>query len=172
MLFELRPMALDQGLFAGLEQLAIKMQETYEQKVVIEMAPGTDQLLDRQATQILFSIATETVNNARKHAKASQITVQLAPRDDMLIFEVSDNGAGFDVEAALAAARSREGHLGLINLQERARVVEASLDLWSQPGQGSRTTVAMPLEVLKHRKEVEAEGGEGIVIVEAPPKAQ
>jgi signal transduction histidine kinase len=157
LLFELRPMALDNGLAAGLEQLVNKMMETYEQKVALQVDPQADQLLDSQAQQTLFSIAKETVNNARKHAKAEVIHIRVGIEQDALIMEISDQGIGFDVAAALAAAAGREGHLGLLNLQERARLMEGTLDIWSEPGKGARTTVRVPLDVLRHRKSEEAD---------------
>lgn len=157
MLFELRPMALDQGLGAGLEQLAHKMMETYEQKVEVHIDRRADRVLDSQTTQTLFSIAQETVNNARKHARSEVIQVQVSMMPDAVVMEISDQGLGYDVEAALAAASKREGHLGLLNLQERARLAEGTLELWSAPGEGSRTTVAIPLEVLRARRDEEAD---------------
>ena len=157
MLFELRPMALDQGLAAGLEQLANKMMETYEQKVEVHIDHRADRVLDSQTTQTLFSIAQETVNNARKHAQSPVIQVNVNLMPDAVVMEISDQGLGYDVDAALAAASKREGHLGLLNLQERARLAEATLELWSQPGEGSRTTVAIPLDVLRARRVEEDE---------------
>ncbi|MBN1311742.1 MAG: GAF domain-containing protein [Anaerolineae bacterium] len=156
MLFELRPVALEQGLTAGLQQLAAKMKETYEQNVQIAVEANCDQLLDAQSTHTLFSIVAESVNNARKHAKAERIVVQMNVQQDALMLTIADNGVGFDVEKALADARNRAGHLGLINLQERAHLVEGSLSIQSEIGKGSRTTVAIPLEVLELRKTEEA----------------
>jgi signal transduction histidine kinase len=156
MLFELRPVALEQGLTAGLVQLATKMKETYEQNVEIAVEEQCDRLLDAQTTQTLFSIVAESVNNARKHAKAERIVVQMNVQQDMLMLTIADNGVGFDVERALAEARDRAGHLGLINLQERARLAEGTLEIQSEIGRGSRTTVAIPLEVLELRKTEEA----------------
>ncbi|MBN1430866.1 MAG: GAF domain-containing sensor histidine kinase [Anaerolineae bacterium] len=168
MLFELRPVALDQGLTSGLQQLAVKMKETYEQNVEIAVDPQCDQLLDAQSTHTLFSIVAESVNNARKHAKAERIVVQMNVQQDALVLTIADNGVGFDVESALAAARDRAGHLGLINLQERAHLVEGLLTIQSEIGRGSRTTVTIPLEILELRKTEEAtrkaenESGEGL----------
>jgi signal transduction histidine kinase len=155
MLFELRPKALDQGLYAGLEQLAAKMKETYEQNVRVHMQGPIDQMLDTQTTTTLFSISSECINNARKHAKASQIDVNLRIQDDVFVLEISDDGIGFDVEKALTDARMREGHLGLINLQERAALVDGTLHIDSAPGKGTRTTVVIPIETLRIRKEEE-----------------
>jgi signal transduction histidine kinase len=155
MLFELRPKALDNGLAPGLEQLGVKMRETYELNVQVHMDPGLDSILDSQSMQTLFSIAQETVNNARKHAESTLITVKVDVIEDMLILEIADNGKGFDVAKALADARHREGHLGLVNLQERAALIEGELRIESAPGRGTRTTVVVPLDVVRIRREEE-----------------
>lgn len=155
MLFELRPKALDRGLTAGLEQLVNKTTETFDQKIALTVEPDVDNLLDSHATQTLFSIAAETLTNARKHAQADLITIYLGVRDDVLLMDLRDNGVGFDVEAKLADAQRREGHLGLVNLQERATLIDGTLQIESAPGEGTRTMVYIPLEVLLHRKEEE-----------------
>ena len=169
MLFELRPKALDQGLRAGLEQLAVKTEETYVQKVVVEVEDNCDQSLDSQTTLTLFSVATEAITNARKHASAELIRVRAFVRENTLVFEVSDNGNGFDVEKALADARKREGHLGLVNLIERAAVLEGTLHLDSAPGQGTRIAIYIPMAVIDYRRNEEqrraAQGGEQEVVV-------
>ncbi len=155
-LFELRPKALERGFEAGLQQLAAKMKETYDQNVEIVVEAQCDRLLDAQTAQTLFSIVTECVNNSRKHAAASLIRVYMGVQHGLLVLEVSDNGRGFDVQQALAAAREREGHLGLLNLQERAALVEGTLTIESEIGKGTRTTVTIPLEVLRLRSAEES----------------
>lgn len=155
-LFELRPKALERGFETGLQQLAAKMKETYDQNVEIVVEAQCDQLLDAQTAQTLFSIVTECVNNSRKHAAASLIRVYMGIQHNLLVLEVSDNGRGFDVQQALAAAREREGHLGLLNLQERAALVEGTLTIESEIGKGTRMTVTIPLEVLRLRSAEES----------------
>jgi signal transduction histidine kinase len=155
MLFELRPKALDSGLKSGLEQLAVKMKETYDQNVLVNVPNGLDEKMDTQTTQTLFSIASEVVNNARKHAQASRIEVSVHTEHEMMVLNITDNGVGFDVEKALEEAKLREGHLGLINLQERAALLEGALHIDSTPGSGTRTTVVIPVEVIEMRREEE-----------------
>jgi signal transduction histidine kinase len=155
MLFELRPKALDDGLEAGLKQLAIRMKETYDQNVEVQVHEHADKLLDEQATLNLFSTVVEATHNARKHAHAELIMIELGIRDDNMVLEITDNGAGFDAEKALAEAKSREGHLGLINLQERARFIEGSFFIKSAVGKGTKITVAIPMEVIHRRRNEE-----------------
>ncbi|NDJ54505.1 MAG: GAF domain-containing sensor histidine kinase [Chloroflexi bacterium] len=155
MLFELRPKALESGLEPALQQLALRMKETYQQEVAVDFDPRCDDVLDAHTTQTLFSIVLETTNNARKHAKAELITVRSFITNTELVLEVSDNGGGFDVDRAIEDSRKREGHLGLVNLQERATLIEGRLEIQSEIGKGSRTAVYVPLEVIRHRKQEE-----------------
>lgn len=152
MLFTLRPKALEQGLGAGLEQLARQMQDTYNQVVKVQIEPGIDSLLDSQSEQTLFSIATEATNNARKHAGAEAVLLKTYRQQGAFILEIRDNGRGFNVQEALLEARQREGHLGLINLYERATLIEGTLHIESVPGKGTRLLVAIPLDVLGQRQ--------------------
>jgi signal transduction histidine kinase len=156
MLFELRPKSLDHGLEPGLRALADKMNETYGQNVEVYVERDIDRLLDSHATVSLFSIVTETLHNARKHARADLITVSVRVQGGALVLAVEDNGRGFDVEQALAEAHNREGHLGLLNLKDRAALVEGALDIDSTPGEGTRISVVIPLDVLEARRAEES----------------
>jgi signal transduction histidine kinase len=129
------------------------MQETYELNVQVNIDRGAAEMLDTQTAQTLFSITVETLNNARKHSKANIVTVDLRRQDEMIILEIVDDGVGFDVDQALAEAAEREGHLGLINLQERAALVEGALAIHSRPGAGTRTVVAIPQKLVRFRKQ-------------------
>lgn len=156
MLFELRPKSLEKGLESALQQFATKMQETYDQNVEVIIYNAADRLLDSHTQVTLFSIASEAVHNARKHARADLVRVVLAVQDDTLVLAIEDNGQGFNVEEALAAARQREGHLGLVNLYERAALVDGVLTINSVPGNGTWVFVAIPMEVVNHRRQEEA----------------
>lgn len=145
MLFTLRPLALEsQGLVSALEQLAGKMQETYNQAVRIEAAPKVADDIEMGKLGVLFSIAEEAVNNARKHARASEIRLRLWREGELLRMDVDDDGVGFDVAATEASYESR-GSLGMVNLHERAELVSGLLRIRSQPGRGTSVCLTMPL---------------------------
>jgi signal transduction histidine kinase len=84
------------------------------------------------------------VNNARKHADASRVVVRLAVEDDLFMAQVADNGRGFDLDAVETGYGSR-GSLGLINLRERAELVEGNITIESEPGQGTSVTLVVPI---------------------------
>lgn len=148
MLFTLRPLALEsQGLEAALRVMAEKMRETYHQKVIVEVDPRAVEMLKPEKQTVLFSLAEEAVTNARKHARASQIIVRLkmVARDNSLAaLEVLDNGVGFDVEAVNRSYDGR-GSLGMVNMRERAELINGLLKVSSIPRKGTRVQVVVPL---------------------------
>jgi signal transduction histidine kinase len=94
---------------------------------------------------VVFYIAEEAVNNARKHAQAHHIWVRLKLLQDGLgLLEVEDDGVGFDVNSVGANYETR-GSLGMINLRERTELVNGVLRIDSAPGRGTRVQVVIPL---------------------------
>lgn len=148
MLFTLRPLVLEsQGLTAALQQMAEKMKETYQQNVIVQVDEKLAAELEMGKSGVIFYIAEEAVNNARKHAQAAHIWVRLGylPRDkEIALLEIADDGAGFDVEA-VNKSYDKRGSLGMVNLRERTELVNGLLNIDSAPGKGARIRVAMPL---------------------------
>ena len=94
---------------------------------------------------VIFYIAEEAVNNARKHAEAQTIWVRLKPfQDELALLEVQDDGVGFDV-AAVDASYEHRGSLGMINMRERTELVNGIYNIESTPGKGTRVHVVIPL---------------------------
>lgn len=146
MLFTLRPLVLEsQGLGPALDALADKMKETHDQDVVVNVEQAIDQYLDQHTQGVVFYIVEEAVNNARKHAEAEQVTVRLGTKEDVVVVEIKDNGMGFDVEA-VEANYDELGSLGMVNLRERAELVEGTLLIDSAPGKGTKISLLIPLE--------------------------
>jgi signal transduction histidine kinase len=146
MLFTLRPLVLEsQGLNVALESMAEKMRETYNQDVIVSTNPSVLSKLEMNKQGVIFSIAEEAVNNARKHANAQHIWVRVkAMKGDVALLEVEDDGIGFDVEAVGAAYENR-GSMGMVNMRERAELVNGVLTIDSEEGRGSCVRVLIPL---------------------------
>jgi len=146
MLFTLRPLVLEsQGLTAAFKSMAEKMQETYNQEVIIQVDERAEEALEAGKQAVVFYIADEAVTNARKHAQAPHIWVRLKMlRDGLSLLEVEDDGVGFDTSAVDASYESR-GSLGMINLKERTELVRGIIRIDSAQGRGTRIQVVIPL---------------------------
>ncbi|MCB0118179.1 MAG: GAF domain-containing sensor histidine kinase [Anaerolineales bacterium] len=148
MLFTLRPLILEsQGLTAAIQSMADKMMETYSQRVVVDIEERSVQQLEMGKQGVIFYIIEEAVNNARKHAAAEAITVRMRQMDTgLILLEISDNGAGFDVQSITQNYDKRSSSsLGMVNLRERAELVNGFLNIESKPGKGTNVQVYIPL---------------------------
>lgn len=146
MLFTLRPLVLEsQGLVAALQSMAEKMRETFDQNVVIEVDSQVLPDLEMNKQAVVFQIAEEAVNNARKHARADNIWVRLkAVEEDVAMLDIQDDGDGFDL-GSVDAAYDKLGSLGMVNMRERAELVNGFLNITSTPGTGTRIRLVIPL---------------------------
>jgi len=147
MLFELRPLVLEtQGLKVTLEQYLERLKgNNAGTQIVLETEQLGDVHLDTKTEGTLFNIIQEAVNNALKHAKAKHIWVRLRREDKMLNAVVQDDGAGFD-KAAVLRTYEKRGSFGLLNIDERARLVGGQADMESAIGQGTKVTIVVPIE--------------------------
>ncbi len=146
MLFTLRPLVLEsQGLKAALQAMADKMRETYGQNVLIEVQPDAVENLEIGKQAVVFYIAEEAVNNARKHAEAAHIWVRLKLiKADIALLEIQDDGVGFNL-GAVDATYDNRGSLGMVNMRERAELVNGLLHIEAEEGKGTRIQVVIPL---------------------------
>jgi signal transduction histidine kinase len=146
MLFTLRPLVLEsEGLIAALNSMAEKTKETFGQNVIIQCDEGLVQELDMNAQTVIFTIAEEAVNNARKHAQAEHIWVKVTRlQPDLAFLEIEDDGKGFLVDDVMGNYDDR-GSLGMLNMRERAELVQGVFHVKSIPGEGTQIQVVIPL---------------------------
>jgi signal transduction histidine kinase len=146
MLFTLRPLVLEsQGLPAALESMAEKIRDTFNQDVIIQVDPGIISKIEMSKQGVIFYLADEAVTNARKHAEAQHIWVRLKDMGrDVTMLEIQDDGKGFDYYAASANYEQR-GSLGMVNMRERAELINGLLKIESTPGKGTRIRVFIPI---------------------------
>ncbi len=88
----------------------------------------------------LFRVAQEALQNAVKYSGTNQFAVRILGMADCVQLVISDEGAGFDVEAA----KANRG-LGLVSMQERVHLVHGTLSIESQPGKGTKILAVVPL---------------------------
>ncbi|RPI97515.1 MAG: hypothetical protein EHM39_09375, partial [Chloroflexi bacterium] len=61
-----------------------------------------------------------------------------------VVVEIEDDGVGFDV-SAVDANYDQRGSLGMVNMRERAELVEGTLRIQSAPGRGTKITILLPI---------------------------
>lgn len=141
---DLRPSILDDlGLLPTLESLANELTERDGIPTDLQVQ-GKRRRLPPETELTLFRIAQEALNNVRRHAQAQRATVTVAFGDNTVQITIQDDGQGFSPPARsgdLAAA----GKLGLMGMHERARLLRGTLDVQSQPGQGTCVIVTVPV---------------------------
>ncbi|HUM35449.1 MAG TPA: ATP-binding protein, partial [Anaerolineae bacterium] len=138
------PLILEtQGLAAALEHYVEKMAEIEDLAMHLELEAGIDNRLSKEAQGALFYIIEEAITNARKHANASDLWIRVFRKGLSVIAEVEDNGKGFDV-AAVESNYTERSSLGLLNLYERATLVNGKTVIQSAPGKGTKVIISVP----------------------------
>ena len=136
---DLRPMMLDDlGLVAASEWLV----ENFTQRTGIPcelVLGGADlDLSDPHATTV-FRTLQESLTNAAKHSKATQVEVALERDNGEIVLTVSDNGTGF-----VPGQERKPGSFGQIGLRERAYLIGGRIAFDSEPGKGTRVELRIP----------------------------
>ncbi|MFD9331376.1 sensor histidine kinase [Streptomyces sp. NPDC060065] len=105
-------------------------------RVTVEVS-GDENAYGAAELTALYRAAQEGVTNARRHARASRVTVVVCLEREAARMVVTDDGLGFAPEAAA-------GGFGLVGMRERVQLVAGSVDIESGPGAGTRLTVTVP----------------------------
>ena len=143
----LRPAILDDlGLVPTLRWYIRRLENSVSFRLRFDPEPN----LPKYSTAIetaCFRIAQEALTNAARHADPSHVLVGLYPQDDSLILRVEDDGAGFDVEAALARAARGES-FGLLGMRERVVLAGGDIRILSCSGKGTSICASFPTKEL------------------------
>jgi signal transduction histidine kinase len=125
--------------------MAEKMRETFGQIVLIDADNELVDQIELNKQGIIFYIAEEAINNARKHAQANHTWVRLKDAgQDLLMLEIEDDGVGFSIETINSNYENR-GSLGLVNMRERAELVNGLMQIDTAPERGTRIRILIPL---------------------------
>jgi signal transduction histidine kinase len=144
-LFTLRPLILEsQGLVSALRQLADKTGSLSGHEVVLDIDDAAVDGMDTGSQGLVFFVAEEAVNNARKHAEAEHIWVRMRREGNALVMEIEDDGVGFNV-GAVDASYAQRGSLGMVSMRERTELLGGTLSVDSVEGRGTIVRLTVPL---------------------------
>jgi signal transduction histidine kinase len=127
------------GLASAVREFITKLGNAPTLKVDLEIV-GLDTRLDNQVETVLYRVIQEIVNNIIKHAKASQISMQLIRHETELNIMIEDNGVGFDTNQL----DDFEG-IGLKGIQTRIEFLNGSVHFDSSIGRGTTVIIDIPL---------------------------
>ena len=130
------------GLVAALQAHCAEVERQHGVQVKF-FSDGEVEPASRLVALSLFRIAQEALQNTARHARARHATMSLARTTRELSLTVTDDGEGFDV-----TANRRNDGLGLVSIEERARLVQGQVTVRSERGNGTTITVRVPAQVV------------------------
>ncbi len=95
--------------------------------------------LDKTVALSLYRILQESITNVARHADATKVDIALRRRNGRIVLEVTDNGRGITREEL-----SAHDAYGLIGMQERANLLNGTLEIKGSMGRGTKLTVSIP----------------------------
>jgi signal transduction histidine kinase len=132
--WELRAAALyDLGLSQALRDFVAEWSKNYRIPAVFEEVGVRGQRLRPEYEINLYRIAQEALNNIHKHAHASNVEVVLLRRGGEIVLTIEDDGVG------MSDAAAGERGMGLVNMRERAALIQGAVDF--EPSESGGTTV-------------------------------
>jgi len=149
---DLRPSHLDDlGLGPALRWYGNEIQERTSLKVRVVAPGGMPCIISRTLTTALFRIAQEAITNVVKHAKATNVFVNVGQNNRDIFLEVLDDGVGFDLDGL---SSTNKATWGLLGMEERAALLGGHFSIDSRPGNGTRVYVTIPCFDLVDRKDI------------------
>lgn len=94
--------------------------------------------LQNEKELMVFRIAQESLSNIIKHAEATHVRMEIAYLPDTFRMIIADNGKGFD------NGNSEGAGIGLMNMKQRAEVMNGTFNIASAPGAGTTITIIIP----------------------------
>lgn len=107
----------------------------YSEEIDVESLP-----ISKNNEIFVYRMIQESLNNVEKHSQAKACIVSVEEKPDAVLFQIKDNGIGFDVSENSQSLNS----LGMKTLKERAQIINASLSIDSGKGKGTTVQIKVP----------------------------
>jgi signal transduction histidine kinase len=139
---DLLPPTLEEfGLAQALSELCEKVESASGIKIIAQIKDISPRLKPDQELA-LYRVVQEMINNALKHAEASEFTLELKQENNSVNLRFADNGKGFDLYSIKNSKAGMRG-LGLKNLENRAKAASGIIDFQSSPGKGTQISISL-----------------------------
>lgn len=137
----------DIGLVAAFTSVIREMNSLKPDLVIRRRISIDEDKIKADVKLTLYRTLQEALNNIIKHSNADTVEIACRLADGSLRMEISDNGCGFDVDAALSnedEEDNKEIGLGLLSMKERTEYCRGKLIIESEIGTGTRISVNIP----------------------------
>ncbi len=139
---DLRPAALDRlGLLPAIQMLATDTARFSAIPIKVNVV-GTERRLAEEVELVLFRIVQEALRNVWRHSKATSADVLVEFTNYKIRISITDNGTGFDLPPNVTDL-AKDGKLGLAGMEERARLVGATMSAESKRGKGTKIVIEL-----------------------------
>ncbi len=136
---ELRPAVLDGGLVPAIEWQAGQLSERTGIRYSLSYDSEDVPITEARAVTV-FRMVQEALTNVVKHARATELEINLSFDDQVLTVEIYDNGIGVS-----DADLSKKGHYGIVGMRERVLHFGGEVQIALRPRGGTVVTITMPL---------------------------
>lgn len=138
-IFELRPRLVEEGGFeVAVRELARELEVNTMASVVIDLAPGACDLLDRRQEGHLIQVVREILSNIARHAHPNLVHIGASEVQGRFLLDIEDDGVRFDPSTV---ARGQ----GLTNIEARVGELRGGLEIRPGPVKGTHHGIRIPL---------------------------
>lgn len=146
-IYNLRPMSLDD---LGLIPTVQRYINTYIEQTgipVILRARGNYEDVKAVVSLTIFRIMQEALSNIKKYSNAKKVSINVENINNFIVFSISDDGVGFDVNEVKKKHFNVDSGFGLFSMRERVQLLQGEFELNSEVGKGTKITVKVPINI-------------------------
>lgn len=128
----------DLGLIASVHELvdSFRLLSTFD--IALNYSDEIEEITDNKVQLTIYRIIQEKLNNIVRHAEASNVIIELIVSENNVYLHIADNGKGFDLQTI------KKGQ-GIMNIKSRAELHDGSAEIVTNPGQGCKLSVLIPI---------------------------
>jgi signal transduction histidine kinase len=143
---DLRPLIIEEaGVIEAINFLVDRAKSSSNMQIIYTHDPVIERF-DPILEGVVFRIIQEAVTNALRHSQGTQVKINLTESNNILTIKVLDDGIGFD------PAQVPENRFGIRGITERASLFDGIAKIKSQPDQGTKIIIKLPIARLENAK--------------------